>query len=34
MIQEGYAWSYLGEKKVKDFALLEKRRQEVAAKNV
>ncbi len=34
MIQEGYAWSYLGEKKVKDFALLEKRRQEAAAKNV
>jgi endonuclease YncB( thermonuclease family) len=27
MIQEGYAWSYLGEKKVKDFALLEQRRR-------
>lgn len=27
MIQEGYAWSYLGDKKVKDFALLEQRRQ-------
>jgi micrococcal nuclease len=27
MIQQGYAWSYLGEKKVKDFALLEQRRQ-------
>jgi micrococcal nuclease len=35
MIQEGYAWSYLGEKKVKDFALLEQRRQEaLASKNV
>lgn len=35
MIQEGYAWSYLGEKKVKDFALLEQRRQEaIASKNV
>lgn len=27
MIQQGYAWSYLGEKKAKDFALLEQRRQ-------
>jgi micrococcal nuclease len=27
MIQQGYAWSYLGEKKVKDFALLEQRRR-------
>lgn len=27
MIQQGYAWSYLGEKKVKDFSLLEQRRQ-------
>jgi micrococcal nuclease len=27
MIQQGYAWSYLGEKKVKDFALLEQRRK-------
>jgi micrococcal nuclease len=35
MIQEGYAWSYLGEKKIKDFALLAQRRQEaLASKNV
>ena len=27
MIQQGYAWSYLGEKKVKDFTLLEQRRR-------
>jgi len=27
MIQEGYAWSYLGDTKVKDFALLEARRK-------
>jgi micrococcal nuclease len=27
MIQQGYAWSYMGEKKVKDFALLEQRRK-------
>jgi micrococcal nuclease len=31
MIQQGYAWSYLGEKKVKDFALLEQRRKANAA---
>ncbi len=30
MIQQGYAWSYMGEKKVKDFALLEQRRQNAA----
>lgn len=28
MIAEGYAWSYSGEKKVKDFALLEQKRQQ------
>lgn len=33
MIQQGYAWSYLGEKKVKDFALLEQRRQSAAQTN-
>jgi len=27
MIQQGYAWSYLGDTKVKDFALLEARRK-------
>ncbi len=27
MVEEGYAWSYLGDKKVKDFALLEQKRQ-------
>jgi micrococcal nuclease len=27
MIQEGYAWSYLGDTKVKDFKLLEARRK-------
>jgi micrococcal nuclease len=27
MIQEGYAWSYLGDTKVKDFKLLEERRK-------
>ena len=27
MIQQGYAWPYLGEKKVKDFAWLEQRRK-------
>jgi micrococcal nuclease len=26
MIDEGYAWSYLGEKKVKDFSILEAKR--------
>jgi micrococcal nuclease len=33
MIQEGYAWSYIGEKKVKDFALLAQRRQNVITPN-
>ena len=27
MIQQGYAWSYLGDTKVKDFAILEERRK-------
>ena len=27
MINQGYAWSYLGDKKVKDFALLDQRRK-------
>ena len=27
MIDEGYAWSYLGEKKVKDFSILESKRK-------
>lgn len=27
MIQEGYAWSYLGDKKLKDFDMLDQRRQ-------
>jgi micrococcal nuclease len=35
MIQQGYAWSYLGEKKVKDFALLEQRRRNnIAPENI
>lgn len=33
MIQQGYAWSYLGDKKVKDFAVLEQRRQAETASN-
>ncbi|CAG1020594.1 Thermonuclease [Patescibacteria group bacterium] len=27
MINQGYAWSYLGDKKIKDFALLDQRRK-------
>lgn len=34
MIQQGYAWSYLGEKKVKDFALLEQRHKANAAPTI
>lgn len=34
MIQQGYVWSYLGEKKVKDFALLEQRRKADAAPTI
>lgn len=34
MIQQGYVWSYLGEKKVKDFALLEQRRKANAAPTI
>lgn len=33
MIQQGYAWSYMGGKKVKDFALLEQRRQNAIQTN-
>jgi micrococcal nuclease len=33
MIEQGYAWSYMGDKKVKDFALLEQRRKEYAEAN-
>ena len=29
MIDEGYAWSYLGEKKVKDFSILESKRKKL-----
>jgi micrococcal nuclease len=29
MMDEGYAWSYLGEKKVKDFSILESKRKKL-----